>query len=134
MLALEHRSVEALSATCTHEVDASEILVRRHHTDSILAWDVHEARQTCTRTYEDTVEAHLVELIVAHSLAHDDIWLEIDAHLAHDVDLCIDHAVWQTELRDTILQHATNLVECLEDCNIVAQLDHIGSKCKTRRT
>ena len=72
-----------------------------------------------------------MELIIAHCLAHDDIWLEVDAHLTHDVDLCIDHAVRQTELWNTILQYTTDLVKCLEDCNIVAELDHIGSKCES---
>ena len=130
VLALEHRSVIALATTCTHKVDASQVFVGRHHADEVLTRDVHKARKTCTRTYEDAIEAHLVNLVVRNGLADNHIGHEVDTHIAERIDLGFDHAVGQTELWDTILEYTTDVVECLEDGNLVAELCHIGSESK----
>ena len=52
----------------------------------------------------------------------------MNTHLSEVLNLYIDNLVGQTELGDTILQHTTNLVQCLEYVNIVALLNHIASK------
>ena len=128
VLALEHRSVIALATTCTHKVDTSQVFVGRHHADEVFARDVHKARKTCARTNEDAIEAHFVNLVVRDCLANNYIGHEVYAHVAKSIDFGFDNAIGQTEFGNTILEHTANVVECLENGNLIAELCHIGSE------
>ena len=56
------------------------------------------------------------------------------SHLLEIVDLDIHDAVGQTELGNTIFQHASNLVESLEYMNFESLLGHVAGKAKSGRT
>ena len=125
-LAGQHRSVAAASSA--HQVDARQVFVARHHTIQVLAGDVHEAREAGTRADKYALEAHLVQVVVGDGLAHEAVFDKLHTHLAQAVNLVVDDAVGQTELGDAILEHATNLVQCLKHSHIIAALDHVASK------
>ena len=116
-----------------HQVDTSEVFVRRHDVDSVLTRNTHEVRQTGTRAYEDALEALCLQLFYADGLTYDDVSLEVNTHLGKVLDFHIYNLVRQTELRNTIFQHTTNLMESLKYVDIVALLHHITCKRQTCR-
>ena len=73
-------------------------------------------------------------MFYADGLANNDIGLEVYPHLSQILDFHIYNLVGQTELRDAVLQYATNLVECLEDVNIITFLHHITRERQSGRT
>ena len=58
----------------------------------------------------------------------------MNTHLLEVVNLDINYAVGQTELGDTIFQHASDFVESLEYIYIKAQFCHVACKAQSRRT
>ena len=76
--------------------------------------------QSCAAAYEDTLEVLRLKVVNGDRLAHDDIGLEVYAHLAQVVNLHIDNLVRQTEFGNAIFQHSAYLVQGLEDMNVVA--------------
>ena len=75
-----------------------------------------------------------MEIVITQRLADNAILLEVDTHLAQTVDLHIDNAVGQTELRNTIFQYTTNLVQGLINSHIVTSFRHVSGKRKSGRT
>ena len=48
------------------------------------------------------------------------------------VNLSLNDAVGETELRNAVFQHAAYLVQRLEDMDIISLLDHIAGKAQSR--
>ena len=52
----------------------------------------------------------------------------MNTHLLEVFNLHVDDAVGQTELRDAVFQHTTNLMKGFEHIYIVAELGHVAGK------
>ena len=130
MLTHVHRCV-GIGVGSIHQVDAGEIFVRRHDVDGVLSRDAHEVGKTSTRTHKDTLEPIILQLLNGDGLAHDAVGNEVYAHLLQILYLYINNTVGETELRDTIFQYTTNLMQCLEDMHLIAQLSHIAGETQS---
>ena len=117
-----------------HQVDTGQVLVARHHTVQVLTRDVHETRQTSSRTDEDALEALLFQLFDREGLTDDSIGVELYTEGTQTVDLDVHDAVRQTELGDTILEHTTYLMQRFEHMHLVAVFGRIAGEGQTRRT
>ena len=58
----------------------------------------------------------------------------MNAHLGQVLNLHVNDGIGQTELGDTIFQHAANLVKRLEHIHVVALLHHVAGEAQSRRT
>ena len=117
-----------------HQVDASQIFVRRHDVDSIFARYVHEVGQTGAATDEDTLKSLSFKFFDRDCFTNDDIRLEVYAHLGEIVYFHVDYLVGQSEFGYAILQHTAYLVQCLEDIHVVSHFHHIAGKAQSCRT
>ena len=119
-----------------HQVGASQELVGRNNTIQVLALDAHKARQTRTRADKYCIVALLIEQrIDRQSATCDSIGFEHNAQATQRVDLARhDTLLGQAELRNAIDQHATHLVQSLENAHLVAQLSQVARASQARRS
>ena len=73
-------------------------------------------------------------MLNTNGFAHNDIGLEVDAHLSQILDFNVYNLVGQTELGNAVFQHTANLMQGLEDIDVVAFLHHIASEAQSGRT
>ena len=117
-----------------HQVYTGKILVRRHDVQGILTRDIHEVRQTCSRTHKDALKSLFFQVFYRDGLAYDAVGDEFHAHLLKILNLYVYDGIRQSELRDTIFQYTTYLVQSLEYGDFESLLCHIASKAQTGRT
>ena len=67
-------------------------------------------------------------------LTYDGICKEVYSHLSEVVYFYINDFVRETELRNTVFQYASYLMESLEDVNLIAFFHHVAGEGKTGRT
>ena len=115
---------------CIHQVDARQVLVAGHDSVRVFARYIHEVWQTSTRTHEDSLEVLSLKVCNCDGLTHDTILHELHANLLQVLYLDIHNSVWQTEFWYAVLQYATNLVQSLKDCHVIAGFCHIA--CETQ--
>ena len=118
-----------------HQVYASEVLVGRENAVGIFARNVHKPRQTCAGCNEERLKTALPQSFERNGAADDGISHKLNAHLGEVVDFGVNYFLGQTELGNTVFQHATNLVKCLIYSNIVTEFSHISrprQRCGTR--
>ena len=133
VLAIEQRRISSWIGS-VHKVNTGQILVGGHHTVEVLTGYVHKARQTGSRTHKNTLEALLLEFFNRDSLTNDRIGMKLYAQRTQAIDLDIYDAVRQTELRNTVFEHTTYLVQRFKDMYLIAELSHITGKRQTGRT
>ena len=117
-----------------HQVYTSQILVRRHDIDRVFTRNIHKVRQTCSRSYENTLVTFLLQIFYTDGLTHNTVFYKLYTHLRKIVNFYIYNLVRQTEFRNTIFQYTTNFVQCFEYSHIVSQLSHITGKRQTGRS
>ena len=116
---------------CIHEVYTSQIFIARHDIQRVLARNVHEIRQSRTRTNKDSLETFGFQFGYTDSFTYDNICLEVYTHLAKIVNLCLYDTVGQTEFGYTIFQHTANLMQSFEHINVKTILCHVTGKAKS---
>ena len=75
-----------------------------------------------------------MQILIADGLADNAILHELYTHLTQALDLHIDNAIRQTELRDTIFQYTTNLMQRLINGHLIPLLRHITCERETCRS
>ena len=128
-----HRSI-GIFAGCIHQVHTCQIFIRRHDVDGVLTRNVHEVRQSGTRSNEDSLETFTFEVFHTDGLAYDAVLHESHSHLGQVFDFHIHNLVRQTEFRNTIFQYPTNFMQRLEHSYIVTHLSHIACKRQSGRS
>ena len=117
-----------------HEVGAGQVFVSSEHADEVFTFNVHEEREASTGTDEHGIEAILVnQILELASTADDKICLELHAHGSERFDFVVNDLLGQTEFRNAVADHATELVESFEDGHVVAFAAHVGSDNQTGR-
>ena len=117
---------------CIHEIDACEILVRRHYVQAVLARYAHEVGQSGSRTHEYALEAIGFQVVYGDGLAHYAVCGELHAHLPEVVYLHIYYPVGQSEFWDAVFQHTAYFVQGLEHMHLIASLRHVAGKAQSR--
>ena len=92
VLTIEKRCVSSRIGS-VHEVDTRQVFIAGEHTVEVLTRDIHETRQTGSRTHEDTFEALLLQFFDRDGLADDGVCMELHAKGAETVNLNIYNAV-----------------------------------------
>ena len=100
----------AMRIGCIHQVYTGKIFVRRHDVQGIFSRNVHEVRESGSRTYEESLESLFFQVFYGNGLAYDAVCNELYAHLLKIFNLYIHDSVRQTEFRNTIFQYTANLV------------------------
>ena len=126
-----HRSVGIFTGRI-HQVHTGQIFVGRHDVDGVLARDIHEIRQSGTRSHKDSLEAFVFQLFYTEGLPNDAVLHKSHAHLRQVLDFHVHNFVGQTELRNTVFQYPTNLVQGLEYSHIVSHLGHVARERQSR--
>ena len=98
--------------------------------------DAHELGQTGSRADEHGLEALLVEEVVdSDGTAHYHVGLNFNTQAADILHLVLHYLLLgQTELGDAILQHASGLVQHLEDGDVIAPASQVRGTGQTGRT
>ena len=118
-----------------HEVDTGEVFVCRADALEGFSRNVHEHRKTRAGADEDGLEAELFkQLIDRQDLADDHVGHDRNALRLELFDLVGNNRLRQTELGDTVDQHAACGVERFKDRDLVALLCKLGRARQTRRT
>ena len=73
-------------------------------------------------------------MIIRNCLTNNTVLDKFHTHLFKVANFNINNIVRQTEFRNTIFQHTTNLVKCFKHSHIITQFSHIASKRQTTRT
>lgn len=73
-----------------------------------------------TGSHENTFKSLLLKLFDGDGLTYDGICKEVYSHLSEVVYFYINDFVRETELRNTVFQYASYLMESLEDVNLIA--------------
>ena len=117
-LTMQDWRVGIREGVCLHQVDSSQIFVRRVDPLQPFAGHAEEGRQTGTDRYEHGVELlpHLVEGVGA---ADDDVALNAYAEVLEASHLVLDDVIRQPELGDAVRQHAAWEVQCFIDRHVV---------------
>ena len=109
-----------------HQVAARKQLVGGEDTVKRFAVDTHEARVAGTRADKDGVEAEFVEHLLDREQAPNQcIALDLHAQRLEVLKLGIENFVGEAELGDAVPQHATGLVQRLEDRDLASGLGHV---------
>ena len=119
---------------CVHQVHAGQVLIGWHNVQGILARNIHEVRQTCTRTHEDALETLFVQVLYGNCLTNNAVGNEFYTHFLKILNFYIHDGIRQTELWNTIFQYSANLVKCLEYSYVESLLGHIACETQTGRT
>ncbi len=117
-----------ISRRGVHQIDTGEVLVARHDAIEVFARYAHKAGQAGTTAYEDSRIAFLLQVVHSECLADDCILAECYAQLSQTVYLFVHNAVGQTELGNTVFEHAAYLVQCLKDRDLITELRHVSRK------
>ena len=105
-----------------HEVDTGQIFICRADALERLAGDVHEHRQARAGADEDSLEAHLEQIVDGQDLADDHIGHDLDALRLQLFDLVGNDGLRQTELGDAVDQNAAGGVQRLKQGHLIALL------------
>ncbi len=118
---------------CLHEVGTSEDFVCREHAQQVLAGNLQELRQTGTGADEHSLIAFFKQLVNALGTTDHGIRDDFHAKILELVDFLCHDCLGQTELGNTIHQHAAGLVEGLENGDGIALASQIASAAQTGR-
>ena len=69
-----------------------------------------------------------LKLVHGDRLAHDNVGLEVYAHLAKVLNFHVNDSVRETEFRNTVLQYAADFVQSLKYIDVITLLGHIASE------
>ena len=135
LLAYIIRSLVAF-LVCEKQIVASQKFVCRNYTTKIFARNLHEIRQTSTRTNENCFEMLLVHKFVDRNrTTYDDILLKLSTEFLQILNLVLYNGMlWQTERRNAIHKYASIFVQSLKNGNIVAHSQKFLCTGKSRRS
>ena len=125
LLAEVHRCVR-LRVGSVHEVHSCEIFVRRHYVDGVLSRYVHEVRQSCSASHEESLESLFLELLYGDGLSDDAVCGELHSELPEVFYLHVHNVVGQSELRNSVFQHSTDFVQRFKHVHLVAPFCHVA--------
>src|SRR5210317_175705 len=115
-----------------HQIGSGQVLVGRENSDQIIAWNIHESRQTGTDPDVHGVKALFKKFIYRDGTPNHGVAFQLAPQTLEKVDLLGHDSFGQTELRDAVDQHAAGLVKGLIDGNVMAFDDAITGHGETR--
>ena len=122
LLALEgHNGGVGALAVGLHEVDTGEEFIGGVYALQVLAGDVHEHGQARAGTDKHGFKLKLLhQLINGDGAAHYGVGLNLYAQLLEAVHFLLDDGLGQTELGDTVDQHAAGEVQSLKHGDFIS--------------
>src|ERR1035441_1096594 len=92
----------------------------------MFAGNAHKLRQPSAGADKHGIVAFFFHQFVdGDGASHDYVGFKLHAHGAHVIDLLTDDPLWQAEFWNAIHEHATDLVQCLENVHLVPLLHQI---------
>ena len=117
-----------------HEVDSCEVLVRWAYADQVFSRNVHEWRQSCACSDEYWFEAlFLHELVNGDCSAHNCVSYKLYALCFQFGNFSSYDFLRKSELRNSVNQYASCLVESFKYCYLVSLVNKISCACQSCR-
>ena len=117
-----------------HQVDTGQELIGGIHALQVLAGNMHEHGQTGAGADKHSLEAVLLhQLIDGDGTAHHGIGLNLYPHSLQAVHFLLDDGLGQTELGNTVHQHAAGQMQGLKHGDLIALLGQVACAGQARR-
>ena len=116
-----------------HEIYTCQKLIRGIHAIEVLTIDSHEIWQSCTGSKEDRIEL-IFQFIDGLDLSDNVTGFHINAKLPDIIHLFLNYIFGKPELWNTVDQHSSCRMQCLEHSNFMSCLCKIRCSRKSGRS